>query len=398
MITVIGYDGRQLPDQARAAVAGAGLVVGGARHLKSVGVPPGARTVVMGDVRDAVEQLRAHSAGAGGSGDAVVLASGDPGFFGIVRRLRAANLPVTVVPAVSSVAQAFARVGIEWDDALVVSAHGRDPRAALNACRRFSKVAVLTDAATGPREIAAAVPGRRLVVAERLGEPDERVVELPAEQVAARDRWREPNVVLVLGDEPASEHGRIAGGDVVPRDGWALPDAAFEHRDGMVTKAEVRALVLARLAPRPGALVWDVGAGSGAVGIECARFGAAVCAVERDVDSVQRIFRNASRHGVRLDVISGAAPEALAGLPEPDAIFVGGGGADVVSACAERRSPRLVAALATLDSVTRVTAVMHIAGYQAQSVMLQAARLRPLGDGTGLAAQNPVFVVSGRRS
>ncbi|MDP9399143.1 MAG: precorrin-6y C5,15-methyltransferase (decarboxylating) subunit CbiE, partial [Actinomycetota bacterium] len=276
MITVVGYDGSPLPVGASAALAAATLVVGGARHLAAAPVPPGARTVVVGDVHAAVRELAAHD------GDSVVLASGDPGFFGIVRRLRAAGLTPVVVPAVTSVAQAFARVGLPWDDAVVVSAHGRDPRPALNACRAAGKVAVLTGPGCGPAEVAAAVDGwsRELVVAECLGEPGERVVRLPVAEVAGRE-WADPNVVLVLRDEGiAAEPGWLVGAPPAPV-GWALPEAAYAHRNSMITKAEVRALVLARLAPRLGELVWDVGAGSGSVAVECARFGAAVVAVER---------------------------------------------------------------------------------------------------------------------
>ena len=118
--------------------------------------------------------------------------------------------------------------------------------------------------------------------------------------------------------------------------GWALAEEAFEHRDSMVTKPEVRALALARLGPGPGLLVWDVGAGSGSVAVECARFGAAVIAVERDPAQCARVVANARRHGAEVRVVAGIAPEALDGLPDADAVFVGGGGLAVVSAVAAR--------------------------------------------------------------
>jgi precorrin-6Y C5,15-methyltransferase (decarboxylating) CbiT subunit len=112
----------------------------------------------------------------------------------------------------------------------------------------------------------------------------------------------------------------------------------------MVTKAEVRALALARLGPRPGVLVWDVGAGSGSVAVECARLGAAVIAVDRDPAQCARVATNADRHQVGIRVVSGAAPQVLDGLPDPDAVFVGGGGTDVVRAVAARRPARIVVA------------------------------------------------------
>jgi precorrin-6Y C5,15-methyltransferase (decarboxylating) len=290
------------------------------------------------------------------------------------------------------VALAFARVGVEWDDAQVVSAHGRDPRPALAAVRRGGKVAVLTDGRTGPREVALAAPaGACIVVAERLGEPAERVVRGTPEQIAA-GTWSEPNVVLVLDGQPPADPpwqvGRTTG-----TGGWALPESAFEHRDGMVTKAEVRALALARLAPAPGTLIWDVGAGSGSVAVECSRLGAAVFAVESSAEDCGRIAANARTHQAPVEVVHGRAPEALAGLPDPDAVFVGGGGSDVVRAVAARRPARVVVALAQLERVAPT--VEALSGYATESVLLQAARLQPLGGGTRLVPANPVFVVSG---
>ena len=383
VIRVIGYDGSPVADQ---LLAGATLVMGGERHLAAARIPVGARTLVLGDVVDGVRALLAHA------GPAVVLASGDPGFFGIVRRLRAAGAEVEVHPAVSSLAQAFARAGIEWDDATVVSAHGRDSRPALAVVRTGGKVAVLTDQLTGPAEVAAAAPAEALLmVAERLGEPDERVTFGSPAQIAAGS-WREPNVVLVLdGGPPAPPPWRVGGEP--PAGGWGLPVDAFEHRDGMVTKPEVRALALARLGPRPGTVVWDVGAGSGSVGIECARLGAAAVLVERDPEQAARARRNADVHGVRVQVVQAPAPAALAGLPEPDAVFVGGGGAEVITAVAGYRPARVVVALAQLERVPSTLAAL--AGYDVDTVLLQVSRLQPLGEGSRLVPATPIFLVTG---
>jgi precorrin-6Y C5,15-methyltransferase (decarboxylating) len=163
-----------------------------------------------------------------------------------------------------------------------------------------------------------------------------------------------------------------------------------------MTKAEVRALALARLGPGPGMLVWDVGAGSGSVGIECGRFGAAVIAVERDDVRCERIRTNASWHGVDVRVVAGAAPEALGELPDPDAVFVGGGGPEVVAAVAARHPARIVVALAAVERAGRATAALDAAGYTADGALVQAARFAALPSGVHrLAAINPVFLVWG---
>ncbi len=161
-----------------------------------------------------------------------------------------------------------------------------------------------------------------------------------------------------------------------------------------MTKAEVRALALARLGPGPGMLVWDVGAGSGSVGIECARFGAAVIAVERDAVRCARVRANAGRHGVDVRVVPGVAPEVLGQLPDPDAVFAGGGGPDVVAAVAARRPARIVVALAAVERAGPATAALTAAGYATGGALIQAARFAPLPSGVHrLAATNPVFLL-----
>jgi precorrin-6B C5,15-methyltransferase / cobalt-precorrin-6B C5,C15-methyltransferase len=390
-ISVIGYDGSPLPPAAADRLAAASLVVGGARQLSGLSLGD-VRQIVLGDVPAALDEIDA-------AGDAVVVASGDPGFFGIVRALRERGHAVEVIPAMSSVTRAFARAGLPWDDALVVSAHGRDLRRAVNACRAHGKVAVLTAPGSGPaelaRELAPQCP-RTFVVCEDLGGPAERVEWCRPADATTRT-WRDPNVVLVLDDRRVGPKGWLAGAGPGPP-AWALPEDEFEHRDSMVTKAEVRALVLARLGPRLGDLVWDIGAGSGSVAIECARFGAAVIAVERDEESCERIRRNVRAHHVRVAVSRGEAPAVLDHLPDPDAVFVGGGGLDVVRACAARALRAVVVALAAVDRVRPCRDALSDAGFAVEAVQLQANRLAPLpGDAHRLAAANPVFVLAGAR-
>jgi precorrin-6B C5,15-methyltransferase / cobalt-precorrin-6B C5,C15-methyltransferase len=391
VLTVVGIDGGPLPAPARAALARAEVVVGSARHLDALSAPSAAERVVLGPIEPALERLDGRRG--------VVLASGDPGFFGIVRLLRERGHQPVVLPARSSLQLLFARIGRSWDDVAVVSAHGRALDPAVNVCRARAAVAVLTAPGAGPAEIGAALDGwpRTLVGAEDLGGPAQRLTTLPAADAATRD-WHPLNVVLCLRDPDAVPgRGWYAGGEPVPPPGgWALPDAAFEHRAGMVTKAEVRAVVLARLAPRPGALVWDVGAGSGSVAVECARLGAAALAVEKRADDAARVAANAAAHDVDVRVVTGEAPGALAGLPRPDAVFVGGGGPEVVAAAAAAGADRVVVALAALDRIAPTRAALQAAGRAVDGVQLAASRFADLPDGSvRLAATNPITVLWG---
>ncbi|MFF4115546.1 precorrin-6y C5,15-methyltransferase (decarboxylating) subunit CbiE [Streptomyces sp. NPDC001714] len=404
MITVVGTGtGVPVPPD---ALAGAELVVGGLRHLEAVRLPEGAERIVLGPPAPALDTVAEYVRK---DRPVVVLASGDPGFFGIVRVLaeRFGADALDVRPGVSSVATAFARVGLPWDDAVVVSAHGREPRTAVNVCRAHPKVAVLTGPGAGPAELGAALRhspvsgARSLVVASALGSARERLEWVTPAEAAARDWGTDVSVVLCLDESRALGGVRtVAGGRTEPS-GWALHEDGFAHRDSMITKFEVRALALARLGPRLGDLVWDVGAGSGSVAVECARLGAAAVAVEKAADGVERITANARAHGVYVDVVHGSAPDALAGLPDPDAVFVGGGGAElpaVVTACALRARRTVVVAMAALDRVPAARAALTGAGFSCDGVLLQSSRLAPLpGDVTRLAAANPVFLLWGTR-
>jgi precorrin-6B C5,15-methyltransferase / cobalt-precorrin-6B C5,C15-methyltransferase len=413
-VTVIGCDGQPLPPGAAQALATASAVAGAPRHFAATPVPAEAERIPLKRLDLALDTIGAHP------GPVAVLASGDPGFFGIVRALRARGITPVVLPAVSSVALAFARLGLDWDDALVLSAHGRDTGPVAAAALAHPKAAILTgppEATTGALRSALRAAGRTVYVAERLGTPDERVRDLTTDPGA---EVTDPHVLISLAPTPASPTTNknisstenniyptsnnnsagprwLAGHSGAPT-AWALPEAAFDHRDSMITKAEVRALALARLGPGPGRTIWDIGAGSGSVAVECARFGAWAVAVESDSAQCDRIRRNAAGHGVLLRVVPGRAPEALAGLaglPAPDAIFAGGGDDAVLRAAVEAGSPaRVVVTLASVDRVRPVCDLLTELGYTTEGTQLQASRLSPLPGGSlRLAALNPVFVL-----
>ncbi len=195
-VTVIGWDGSPLTRAATAALSAATLVAGAAHHLALPEVPEAAERIRLGSVDLAARRIAGHR------GSAVVLADGDPGFFGVVRTLRAPEhgLEVEVVPAVSAVATAFARAGMPWDDAQIVVAHPRTLRRAVNVCRAHHKVAVLTSPGAGPAELALLLEGvhRTFVICEELGTDRERVTVLTSDK-AADHAWRDPNVVIVVG-------------------------------------------------------------------------------------------------------------------------------------------------------------------------------------------------------
>lgn len=406
-VAVVGYDGSALLPAARRALDASHLVVGNPRLLDGVGVPERAQRVLLGDTRLAYARLTAHLRDRD-AGPATIVTAGDPGFFGVLRELRDSGFEVVAYPTTTSVALAFGRVGVPWDDAVVLAVTDEASLArAANVARAHPKVAVVSVPEIGPHKIAAALreAQRSFVVAQHLGEPDELIEHTTPAEAASRIDWSDSSTVLILDKErlgePDSPRGPRWGAGWAsawagPPAAWAVPDNAFVARGPQVLPAEVRALVLARLAPRLGAMVWEVGAGAGAISVECARLGAAVVAVERDPDAGERIALNAVMHGVQIDIASGQAPGILANLPKPDSIFVGTERADVIRACATTGARVVVVAVTAVDRLPTVKQALRVGGRRVDGVLLQASRLAQVrGDALRMATANPVFVIWG---
>jgi precorrin-6Y C5,15-methyltransferase (decarboxylating) len=366
----IGADGwAGLSGSAKAAVSGAAVVFGGPRQLAFL--PDSAPKVPWpSPLLPALDGLLAEYAGR----RICVLASGDPLLSGIgttlVKRLGAAR--VRILPALSSVTLARARLGWPAEETDVVTVVGRDVHRVNRVLAPGRRVLVLgsTAAAIGSLLEARGYGDSRMTVLEELGGPGERRF----------DGWTYPGsglavVAVECAATPAGPALSLVGG---------LPDDAFEH-DGQLTKRDLRASALARLAPTPGELLWDVGAGAGSIAIEWSRVHPEnrAIAVERDPDRAARIRRNADALGVpELRVVTGSAPDALADLPAPDAIFVGGGLAvpGVLDACLATKA-RLVAHGVTLESEQALSrAYLQHGG---ELVRLSVEQAAPLGGFTG---------------
>ena len=311
-----------------------------------------------------------------------VLASGDPMFYGVgaslVRHVAAEEL--TILPAPSSVSLAAARLGWPLQEVVTLSVVAR-PLAAINAHLASGvRLLVLSNDGSSPALIAALLTERgfgpsRISVFEHLGGPAERRIDGHAqawEQAAVADL----NLVAIdcLADANAPRLSRLAG----------LPDSAFQH-DGQLTTRDVRAMTLARLAPMPGELLWDVGAGSGSIGIEWMRThpSCRALAIEADTGRQGLIEHNRDTLGVPgLQLVRGKAPEALTGLETPDAIFIGGGvtRAGVLDTCWQQLRPggRLVANAVTLQS--EMTLINWRAQHGGELTRIHVAQAQPLGE------------------
>ena len=386
-VAVVGLHGGQwFGRDAEAALRAADVLIGSRRQFDLLDPSvPGERVELWGAL-DEVLGLAEERRDAGAR--VCILAAGDPGFFGLVRlaAARFGEAGLAVHPAPSSVSLAFARAGINWDDAAVVSAHGRPLEHAVDVALRNAKVAVLTAPDTPPEALGRALveadcPERAVWVCTRLGEPGEEVHRTNLQGLAA-GTFDPLSVVVVCVPQHGSDGPGIA---------WGTAEDRFDHRDGMITKAEVRAVALGKLALPAAGMLWDVGAGSGSVAVECMRLapGLRTYAVERDADAVERLRRNA--RGAGITVVEGEAPAALAGLPDPDRAFVGGGGPSVLDAVLEQLAPggSVVATYATMAGA------LHGAERLGSLVQVQVSRGEPIAGSVRLAATNPVFVCWG---
>jgi precorrin-6B C5,15-methyltransferase / cobalt-precorrin-6B C5,C15-methyltransferase len=385
-----------LPAWLCARLAEVKLLVGGARQLALFPAFPG-ETLTIGAT---VELALARLALAWERGEpAAVLASGDPLWYGIGASLRRVLPPeaLEILPAPTAAQLAFAALAEPWGDAALLSAHGRPLEAVIAAALAAPKAAILTDNRNNPPAIATALIAAGLdastpcAVCERLGGPSQRVVRTTLAE--ARRASFDPLNVFVVWPSPVGY--RLAA---IPP---GLADEAFATEAGQITKREVRLLSLAELALGSGEVLWDIGAGSGSVGIEAARGqpGARVFAVERRAVFVGHARENLRRFPApNLTLVAGEAPEACEGWPDPQAVFVGGSGgrlAAIVALARARLTPggRLVLNLVSFEHLHELRALLP----EARLSQVQISRGVPIQDLTRLEALNPIFLVVWRK-
>ncbi|CAM4471210.1 precorrin-6y C5,15-methyltransferase (decarboxylating) subunit CbiE [Paenibacillus typhae] len=394
----IGEDGAGgLTAQSLRRIEESEVLCGGERQLSFFPRYSGQKLVLQGGLEAFAERLD----GIYRECRAVVLASGDPLFFGIAGYLvrRFGSQRVEVIPHYSSVQLAFARLGDSWQDAELVSLHGRPITGLAQRIDGRAKLALLTDGVNTPARIAAYLLEFEMLeyeafVCERLGGPDEHCGFWELEAMS-RHEFAALNVVILR------RKWGSAGGS---RRGFAYPDEAFAQRKpekGLITKREVRALVLSELNLAENAVVWDIGSGSGAVAAECARIArlGRVYAVEKEAVNLPNMEANRRKFRADYTIIHSRAPEGLEQLPEPDAVFIGGSGgelADIIAHAAARLRPGgvIVIAAITVETLYGSMTALAAAGLRTEVTQLQASRGRPILGMTRFEGMNPVFVIS----
>ena len=419
----VGLSGRaSLPPPLLSVIESATLLIGAPRHLAAFDLP--AETWPLGNFTQVFEQLRSRLA-TDPNTRAVVLASGDPLLFGVGRLLLAAFPPEQLVfhPQVSAVQLAFSRLKLPWQDATLVSVHGRGEEQLVQALKRGnSKIAVLTDGVLTPGAIAQLITALdlpidyRLWVCENLGAEGERLsVHWPADLIAQKptDQTFAPlNVVVLLRQQQdGQDHTPSQRSGSLPVIG--LPDAVFmgfPDRPTLMTKREIRLLILGALAPLAAQTIWDIGAGTGSVSVELSRLcpEAQLYAIEKTAIGAALIRHNAQRLAIApIHTVQGQAPTALTELPTPDRVFIGGSSRQLVAildfldgrmATAPTAAGRIVLALATVEHLSQVTtwlAQPAIAQkWRSQLTQINISRSLPVGPLTRFSPLNPVTLVT----
>ena len=418
VIGVLDDGAASLSPTALALLRRADVVVGGSRTLALLDddIAPHAQR------RDLTGQLSAVPGWIAAAREAgqtsVVLATGDPLCHGIASYLasRLCIEAVEVLPNLSTVQLACARLGLAWQDARIVSVHSKDAGewrvgaepghglyALAQSLRQHDRLLVLTSPDNSPDRIARLMVAEglgddfQMAVAERLCTPDERVVAELSPHDAAQQTFADPNVVVLVRSQVRPQPVRMG-----------LADSAYHQRQpdkGLITKQEVRAVSLARMQLRADSRVWDIGAGSGSVGLEAARLCSQghVWAIEKNEADFAIAGQNARAFGVsNHTLVHAKAPGGLDAWPDPDAVFIGGSGGELqelIALCLRRLRAGgwLVMNFVTLENLASATQALQAQGAVWDVLQLQAARSKPILHMHRMAAENPVWIVCAQR-
>lgn len=376
----------------------AAVLVGGKRHLSYFRDAKALKKEISSPVSGMLDFIAQHMA----DKLVVVLASGDPLFFGIGKTLvtRLGPDKVIIHPNVTSMAAAFARLKLPWQDAAWVSLHGRDNMPALaKAMDDKNLLCVLTDPENDPLAVKKQVDAHdyawQMWVLENLGAPEEKIFSMD-EHTDLERGFSQPNVVVLQKGELAAPSGPLRPG---------TPDNWFVHEKGLITKAPVRVLSLAALALSPDNTLWDLGAGSGSVGIEATLFlpDGFVYAVEKNQGRVEQIKVNVERFKVKnLSVTQAELPDGLGKLPAPDRVFIGGSGKhldQVLDAVATVLNPegRIVVNTVLMETQHLAVSVLEKKGFNVSLTQAQISQSRNMPWGRRMEALNPVWIIAAEK-
>ena len=399
-VTVLGVppgDRTALSAEQIDRILAADLLIASNRHLAEFPEFSGDTLAITSNIKE----VAATCAERGPQAKVVVLGSGDPNFFGIGRYLLAklGADTVRVEPAASSMQQAFALAGLAWHDAVFGSCHGKPIEPLVELVRFNGKVGLFTDPTHTPQQIArhlldAGLPDLTAHICGNLGLKDESHTVGRLSDIVQHTDAPDLNVMILLHDAPPARPLRLG-----------LPEEAFVHRKpkiGLITRKEVRAVAISKLSLTDRSVVWDIGAGSGSVAVECAMIAhrGQVFAMEKNEEDVANVRANIAGFGTaNLTAVHTKAPDGLENLPDPDAVFIGGSGkrmTDLLEICLSRLTPggMLVITLATIENLATAYGFFRERHIPVEVTQMQVSRGKPILDMTRLEANNPITILA----
>jgi precorrin-6Y C5,15-methyltransferase (decarboxylating) len=394
----IGLGPEDLNKSHREAIQRAEILVGGKKQLAMFAGQTRDTWTLGANPKATLEEVREKAGGK----RVVILASGDPLFFGIGERALEVFDPekVTFLPNSTALQKTFARLKLPWNQARAVSVHGRKATEFFAELGHPGTIAIYTDPENSPDRLAKllreyGMTNRKVAIVEEIGSDQERCLETDLAE-AEKMQFAPVNVMVLYPAEEQQPAARLG-----------LEDELFAKEKSLITKRESRALILAELQIKPQGVMWDVGAGSGSVGIEAVRLapGLRVYAVEKDAARLEMIKKNVNRlGGFGVKAVLGEAPEALKHLPDPDRVFVGGSGGnldDILEVMGKRLRPggRAVVSVVTIETLARAKRITDKIRLAHQWLLLQVGRTVPIrSDKDALMnrfqPQTPIFLLS----
>lgn len=368
------------------------VLVGGERLLNCFPDYNGEKIEMKGKLNDLVDRLKAEQR------KTVILASGDPYFYGIGASI-ATELPLEVYPNVSSIQLAFAKMNTAWHDAYFTSVHGRSMVGLAQRMDGKKKVVILTDRTHSPSRIASyllsfGMTEYKAFVAEDMGGKHERFAWYSLSEMANTEYYPLNVVILVQKNS---------------RNQWSLgiEDEEFSQRKpeaGLITKKEIRVLSLSAMKLTEKSIVWDIGTCTGAMAIEAAKIAkeGAVYAVEKNEADLDNCYKNLAKFRTDITVLHARAPEGLDQFPDPDAVFIGGTSGnmeDILTVCCTRlkENGRIVVNAATIESLYDAVTIFRSKGFKANITLAQISKSKPVLQLTRFDPLNPIYIITGSR-
>ncbi|KPJ58515.1 MAG: hypothetical protein AMJ42_03155 [Deltaproteobacteria bacterium DG_8] len=403
-IVGIGMSPEDLGSKALALIHGADILIGGRRHLNYFSKLPAQKIPIFKNLKEVVSIIKTSIKK---KKKVVIIASGDPGYYGIASYLitHFGKEKIEIIPNITTFQAAFAKIKESWDDAFLLSLHGRPIPQMAHLLRRYRKVGVLIDNTHTPGMIAKSIlsedsslKATSVFILEKLGTEEEKIHRYPLKDIIKKSFSSLSAMILI-----AKTRDEEAKGEKIH---LGIPDALFSHKGGLITKDDVRIFTLAKLNLPKRGVFWDIGSGSGSIAIEAALLAPelTICAVEKYDKRIRDVKKNMRKFHASNTIVPilGEAPQILKILPKPHRIFIGGTEGQllpILRYCRRSLLPsgKIVINAVTLKTVDSAISFYDKIGWLSTVTLLNISKMRKMGDQRRFHPLNPIFIIEGSK-